>query len=109
MKSFSQYISEDEEKKPRTLGELIKIGTRMEDADFWIHRRGDINRLGHPTKEYNPEHFGVKVTRPDVLDPKYAYYMMMHVANTGHYRQHAVGSTNVMNIRASHITDIPLG
>lgn len=107
MKSFKEHISE-EQSRPTILGDLVKIGTNMQDADFWITRRGSIDRVGHPSKDFNKEHFGVKVTRPDILDPRYAYYMMMHVANTGHYKQHAVGSTNLVNIRAEHITNIPL-
>jgi hypothetical protein len=80
----------------------------MEDADFWMHRRHSIDKVGHPTKDYNPEHLGVKVTRPDLLDPKYAYYMMQHLANTGYFRQFATGNTNLVNIRADHIRNIPI-
>ena len=109
MKTFKQILFESNEKKiPSTLGDLIKVGTNMEDAHFWVVRRGDINKIGHPTKEFNKEHFEVKVTREDLLDPRYAYYMMQHIANTGHFKNSAVGSTNIMNIRSSHITDIPI-
>ena len=101
------YIAENEE-QPTTMGHLITLGTNMKDADFWITRRGSIDKIGHPTKEYNPEHFGVKVTRTDLLDPRYAYYMFQHLATSGHFRQFADGATNLVNIRANHITDIPI-
>lgn len=107
MKSFKTYITE--ENTPTKLGHLVKVGTKMEDADFWMHRRHSIDKVGHPTKEYNEEHIGVKVIRTDILDPRYAYYMMQHLANSGYFRQFATGNTNLVNIRANHITDIPLG
>ncbi len=108
MKNFLSYLKEESE-KPTRLGHLVKVGTKMKDADFWIHRRNSIDKVGHPTKESNPEHFGVKVTRPDLLDPKYAYYMMQHLAHSGYYRGLATGTTDLVSIRKEHITDIPLG
>lgn len=108
MKTFSQYITEESE-KPSKLGHLIDAKVGMEDADFWVHRRGSVDRVGHPTKEYNPEHIGIKVTRTDVLDPKYAYYMMQHIANSKYYHGLASGATNLVNITTKHIKDIKLG
>lgn len=108
MKSFLNFILEQQE-KPKKLGDLVKVGTNMEDADFWITRRGSLDQVGHPSREFNKEHFGIKVTKPEILDPRYAYYMMQHIAHSGHYRQHATGITNLVNIKSSHITDIPLG
>ena len=107
MKSFKEILLETEYKQ-RTLGDVLRIGTNMEDADFWITRRGTIDKVGHPSKEFNKEHFGVKITNPEILDPRYAYYMMQHIANTGHYRQHATGATSLVNIKASHITSLPI-
>lgn len=108
MKSFKNYITEESD-KPMTLGDLVRVGTKMEDADFWIHRRHSSDKVGHPTKDYSPEHFGVKITKPDILDPRYAYYMMQHIANTGHYRGLATGTTGLVNLKKEHITGIPLG
>ena len=108
MKSLINFILEQQE-KPKKLGDLVKVGTNMEDADFWVHRRGSVDRVGHPTKEYNPEHIGIKVTRTDVLDPKYAYYMMQHIANSKYYHGLASGTTNLVNITTKHIKDINLG
>ena len=107
MKSFKSYISE-EEQKPTKFGHVANVGVGMEGADFWIHRRGSIDRVGHPTREYNPEHIGIKVTRTDVLDPKLAYYMMMHLANSKAYHGLATGTTDLVNIKAQHIKDMPL-
>jgi hypothetical protein len=106
MKNFLSYLKEESE-KPTRLGHLVKVGTKMEDADFWIHRRHSIDKVGHPTKEYNPEHFGVKVIHPD-LDSQYAYYMMQHLAHSGYYRGLATGTTDLVSIRKEHITNIPL-
>ena len=108
MKSFKEILLETESKQ-RTLGDVLRVGTNMEDADFWITRRGTIDTVGHPSKEFNKEHFGVKITNPEILDPRYAYYMMQHLAHSGHYRGLATGTTDLVSIRKEHITDIPLG
>lgn len=105
MISFAKYISE--ENKTSVLGDFIRVGTNMPDADFWIHRRHSAEQVGHPTRVFNKEHFGVKITNP-ALDPRYAFYMMQHIANSGHYRQYATGITNLVNIKKHHITNIPI-
>ena len=107
-KNFLSYLKEESE-KPTKLGHLVKVGTKMEDADFWIDRRNSIDKVGHTTKRYNPNHFGIKVIRTDLLHPEYAYYMMQHLAHSGHYRGLATGTTDLVSIRKEHITDIPLG
>ena len=108
MKSFKIYLQEESE-KPMRLGDFVEVGTNVKDPHFYIVRRGAAHEVGKPTKEPNPEHFGVRVIKTDSLDPNYAYHMMQHIANTGHYKQFATGSTKLVNIRANHITDIPLG
>ena len=90
------------------LSDLADIGTNMEDAHFWITRKGSDKTVGSVTTKFSPEHIGVRVNRTDILDPRYAQYMMMHIHNTGYYRPHMVGSTNLMSIRAEHVRNIPI-
>jgi hypothetical protein len=51
------------------LGDVAKVGVNMPEADFWVVRRGSEREVGRPVKTFNPEHFGIKVTQTDVLDP----------------------------------------
>ena len=81
----------------------------MQDADFWLVRKGSDKTVGKPVKEFDPSRIGVKVVRTDVLDPKYLYYVMMNLHNQGHFARIANGTTNLVNIRVEDIANIPLG
>jgi hypothetical protein len=89
------------------LGDLTTIKTNFQNADFWIIRRGSINTVGKPTKEYNPEHIGIKVNSDQVV-PDYLYYWFMNFHNMGYWKEVATGTTNLVNIRAQDVKNIPL-
>ena len=91
------------------LKHLADIRTNFEDADFWIIRRGTPEKVGKPTKEYNREHIGVKVTATDKLDPGYLYYFMKYIWSNGVYKEIATGTLKLVNIETKHIKDIPIG
>jgi hypothetical protein len=93
-------------RKPVTLGDLCDIRVGMEDADFWIVRRGTPQAVGRPTNEYNPEHIGVKVTATDVLVPGYLFYMVQYLHMQGQFEQLARGTLRLVNIRTSDIKNI---
>lgn len=107
MISFLAFITE-QENKPSKFGDLVKIGTNMEDADFWITRVHDSKNVGKPTKEFQPHHLGVKITATDRLDPQFAYYLMHHVHGSGYFASRARGMGNRVNIRKSDVSDIPI-
>ena len=90
------------------LGDLVTMSKGMEDADFWIEYRGSIDTVGKPSKEYGPYKLGIKVTATDRLDPKYLYYMFMHLYNQGQFARIANGTTNLVNIRIHDIANIPV-
>lgn len=90
------------------LSDFADIKTKFEDADFWIVRRGSIKEVGKPTKEYNPEHIGIKVTSNQLL-PDYLFYAIMHLHSIGYFGRLANGTTNLVNIKTSDITNIRLG
>lgn len=90
------------------LGDLCDIKTNFPDADFWIQRKGDINTIGKPTKEFKPEHIGIKVTDTDRLDSNYLYYVFIYLHNNGMFKQISHGTTNLQNIRTDDIKSIPL-
>lgn len=90
------------------LSEKAEIRTNFPEADFWIIRKGTENKVGSPTKEFNPEHIGVKVTSDDLL-PDYLYYAMQYIHSTGYYRNLAVGTLSLKNIKVSDVANIRLG
>lgn len=82
---------------------LCGIGTKMVDADFWIVRKGNDKTCGMPTKEYKPDHIGIKVVATNILLPDYLYYMMMTAKNVGEFEPFIHGATNQKNIRVQDI------
>ena len=93
----------------RKLGDFVELKVGMQDADFWVVRRGTEDSVGVPVREWGPELIGVKVVRTDVLLPDFLFYMLTHIADTGYFRKRARGSTRLVSIRVADIRDIPLG
>ena len=92
------------------LGDLIEIKLKNENADFWLTRRGSIEKLGKPTRDYNPESFGITVRddAKDILDPSYLYYMMEHLWSQGLWQRLSKGSV-IKFITKEDIANIPIG
>lgn len=90
------------------LGDFVDARTNMPDADFWLVRRGSEHSVGRPTREFHPEHIGVKVTNTERLDPVYLYYVMQYLYNRGHWRQHHYGTLNLKNIRVQDVQNLML-
>jgi hypothetical protein len=103
---FTEIISESAGIR---LKDIAKIATNMQDADFWLIRKGSDKTVGKPVKEFDPARIGIKVVRTDVLDPKYLYYVMMNLHNQGMFARLANGTTNLVNITVNDIANIPLG
>ena len=90
------------------LSELATIKTNYPNADFWLIRRGSAERCGKPTREFNKEHIGIKVTRTIILLPDYLFYAMMNIHHQGHWIKIATGTLNLVNIRVSDVRNITL-
>ena len=103
---FTEIISESAGTR---LKDIAKIATNMQDADFWLVRKGSDKTVGKPVKEFDPSRIGIKVVKTDVLDPNYLYYAMMNLHNQGHFARLANGTTNLVNITVNDIANIPLG
>ena len=58
---------------PMKLKSLCSLKTGYVTADFWVVRRGSIESLGKPTRNFNPEHIGVKVERSDIVIEKWLF------------------------------------
>lgn len=91
-----------------TLGMFIRAATNMEDADFWIVRRGSESAVGEPVREFSKEHIGVKVLRTNLLLPEYARWLVHYGWMRGWFRSRAVGTTRLVNIKVRDVEEMPL-
>lgn len=90
------------------LSEVATIRTNFPEAHFWIVRRGSAARCGEPTREYNPEHIGIRVERIDLLLPDYLFYAMVAIHQAGHWQRVVTGTLSLVNIRVSDVRRIEL-
>lgn len=90
------------------LSDVATIKTNFPDANFWLVRRGSAKRCGEPTRVFNPEHIGIRITRVDLLLPDYLYYALLHIHQTGQWEQLATGTLDLVNIRVSDVRSIEL-
>jgi len=91
------------------LSDLCDLKSDYPEADFWVVRKGNLNEVGKPTKEYSPEHIGIKVVETDLLLPDYLYYVMENNYNTGVFKRFAVGNQETKNIGAEDIANFRIG
>ncbi len=112
MKSFIEFLKEARSKNDThltfggKLGDHCDIGMNMPDADFWLIRKGDSKKVGKPVDEFSPEHIGIKI-RNHNIHPTYLKYSMKHLHNKGYFSSRATGVLKLVNIRNSHVEDIP--
>lgn len=92
----------------RKLGDFISISTGNEHADLYVTRRGTLESVGKPSKEYNPESYGITIKDTNVLDASYLYYMLSYIHSTGYFKQKAKGTTRLVNIKKEDILDISI-
>lgn len=93
-----------------TIGDICEIKTNFPEADFWLQRRGSIETVGKPTKEYYEENIGIKVRDEfkDKVDSNYLYYYFMFLHQKGVFQPIAHGTLKLQNIRLSDIKSIPV-
>ena len=90
------------------LKHVATVKTNLEDADFWLVRRGSAKTVGKPVREFSEYHIGIKVHRIDILLPDYLYYVFMHIHNTGHWEVIAKGTLSLVHITVSDVANIEL-
>jgi hypothetical protein len=103
-----QWIDLIESSELIRLGALASAKVNDPGADFWITRRGSLEMVGKPTREFSPEHIGVKVTAGEKVDPSFLYYVIEYAWMRGQFRQAAHGTTNLVNIKMSDVLDLAL-
>lgn len=91
-----------------TIGDIAEVKVGLEDADFWIWRRTSIKNVGKPTKNYNPEHIGIKVVNTDVVLPDYLFFMIYYLYAKEEFQKIASGTLQLVSIKTSDIKRIKL-
>ena len=91
------------------LKDLCDVKTDFPDADLWITRKGDMNSVGKPTKEFDPEKIGIKVVRTDLLLPDYLYYVFEFLVMNGSFTTMSSGITKLKNITVDDVKNIRVG
>lgn len=90
------------------LSDVATIKTNFPEADFWIIRRGSLNTVGKPSYDFNLESIGIKVTRTDIVLPRFLYYCFLNIHSQGRWEVLAKGSLKLVNIRVSDVSSIKL-
>ena len=103
----SQYFFRESAGNSVFLKDLVKMSVGMPDADFWVRRSGQLKTLGEPSKQFDPDKIGIKVTATTIIDPNYLYYVFMHLQNRGEFAKLATGSTGLQHIKIRDLAKIP--
>ena len=90
------------------LESYTEIRTNFESADFWLQRKGNDGTIGRPTRDFNKENIGIKVTQTDKILPDFLYYMMEYIFNSGYWRQFATGTLDLENLRLEDVKNLEL-
>lgn len=93
----------------KKLKDFCEIKTNMQDADFWLVRKGTNDKVGMPTRVFNKEHIGVKVNDPDKIDKNYLFYVMMFFYSVGTFKKWAKGTLNLKHIELNDVKQISIG
>ena len=108
MLSFNQFVKTNTvlESTETRLKDVATVKTNYPEADYWLIRKGSQQKVGSVTKEFNPEHIGVKINRTDILDPQYHYYMMMNLHHQKFWANHSHGVLKLQNIKTSDVANL---
>ena len=92
----------------KRLSDFVEAKYNFPDADFWLVRKGTLEAVGKPTKIFQKENIGIKVTS-DALLPSYLFLVMEYLHMQGYWRARAGGTTRLVNIKISDVNAIQIG
>lgn len=108
MENHSTHADAIGKESSRRLKFVCEIKTGLEDADFWLQRRGSTKTIGRPTRDYSRDNIGIKITSRDVV-PTFLWYAMEHLFVSGHWEPFAIGTTNLKNLRLDDVKNVKVG
>jgi hypothetical protein len=99
------------------LGGLISLSVGRPGADFYIQRSGGEGTVGRPFREAfqgpgerrlgpgDPKHhIGVTVLKPDLLDPRYLFYVAEYAWRSGIYKRLCHGTLRLQHLRLRDVS-----
>jgi orotate phosphoribosyltransferase len=89
------------------LSNYINVKINDPNADFWIVRIHDEDKLGKPVNIFKPNHFGITVTS-DKLLPKYLFYIFEYLYISGYFRKKTKGILRKQHINKEDILSIEI-
>lgn len=95
-----------ESTSPR-LHHIADVKTNFPDADYYVIRKGTPDTVGKVTKEFSPEHIGVKINRTDVMNPRYHQYAMQYAHMNGYWKPKAKGALRLQHISVDDVKNMP--
>ena len=96
------------------LSNLCDIGFNLPKADFYIYARGAEKSLGMPSTDPSDSKYkiGIKVKEEakDTLDPKYLFYVFMHLHSSQFWQTNGLvyGSLDLKNLRIEDVKNLSL-
>ena len=90
------------------LSDVAQVRTDFVVADFWLVRRGSVESVGEPGREYSPYHIGIRVEQTGLILPNYLYYVFVHLHQSGQWKPLAIGSLKLVHIRTKDVKNIAL-
>lgn len=92
---------------PSILGHIANIDLNMPNADFYVVRKGNQFQLGGVTSNFDPAHFGVKITDPRI-DPKNVRSALEDIHASGAWQMPGTSPTSVKILKHDHLRNIPI-
>lgn len=78
------------------LGNIAKIGIKMEDADIWI------SKIGRICKDYDKDNFGIKIIN-NSYNKQYIQQYLNHIYKSGHWKK--IGKITIPALHSLKILD----
>ncbi|MEO9124762.1 MAG: hypothetical protein ABI262_08765, partial [Microcoleus sp.] len=80
------------------------IRNNFAEADFWLINKGSVQSLGKPVKVFEPFLTGIQC--PATIEPRYGYYLCVHLHSIGTWSEHSRGSINLQHLRIRDIREV---
>lgn len=88
------------------ISDVAKVKVNFPKADFWLIRKGSIDKVGMPVNEFCSEHIGIK-TQEAIADPRYYFYRVTYFHSCGVFKLIARGTLNLKHITIEDVKNLP--
>ena len=90
------------------LKQIADVKTNMEDADFWIQRKGSKLTCGSVRNFFTPDNIGIKVKYTDLIDRKYLKFMLEYLHKQYQYTRETRGTLTLQHIAVDTVKNIQI-